>query len=942
MKEKKNQEYIEILAEESARKKLVVFVGAGVSMNSDLPSWNSLVAKYSERLKLEKKIWSSEETLIIPEIYYDKFGKIKYYEVLNEVFQGNFKPHKIHELIDKLSPNYVITTNYDTLLEDKLNNPSKYDLVVKEEDLAYSQSDKMIIKMHGDLQNKNVVLKKSDYDNYEKNRPLITTFIKSLFTTNTVLFIGYSLNDVNIKNILNWINEILKEDFRRVYLADLSPTNLLKEYENANNKIINRVFLKNSNLEDPNKNLGDILAEFLEEIVEAKKIAEENLKGKLYKKLNYLMDSQLKKILKISLSMGYEWFSDSPILNKKINQNKLETIIDMHDYLLKSNIIKIQGNPSEDSDRKKELENIFKGEYSKKAIEKTIVDSFMVFDYEEAEKVIFKNRINNIQLLSYIYFQKKDYEKAKELLKESSKNEKSNEIKIWNFAIINSIEIREKNKISSKTKKYYEIDLKNEYEALFDNNYTDLYKEIFENYTLNQVKDKMSNLYNKIKISKKTITIAGESPLVSAQILIRDFLSYCYFNGIIIENLSEIKSIFKDYIEIILISYTNEISEDELKEYSERRELVNKITQFEYLSFYVMLYLDSKDLKNLLNEYKIDLLKVEDDEINLFVKALKNFSNVEKIKSTHIFDRKSLENFFMIFGHLKLNPSQLSDVFKEIFNKEVLEKLQHNEIKTLIHLLNKNIKEISEDELGKILTALIKSRSGYFDMSIEFLIDTLTYHLKEKRVKEIISKEEIKKFCEDNFKDNIKIKLYFTRIVSESYKKEIIKEALSKLENDFNVTVYALMLRLELIEANSKYENKMIDNLNETFAEENKKMIFLNIHSYCELTSTIISLNLDAKTTQCFKDDLKKIENHVLNEALKKQNYYNLWNYSVDEKEADISKFTIEDFDLFTELGLEGFLLKNQGKGLEALIEKYLKSKYDDKILNAFLKVNKK
>ena len=58
---------------------------------------------------------------------------------------------------------YIITTNYDTLIEDEIKN---LQIVSKDEDLPYTNSNKMLIKMHGDFENKNIVLKKSDYNKY--------------------------------------------------------------------------------------------------------------------------------------------------------------------------------------------------------------------------------------------------------------------------------------------------------------------------------------------------------------------------------------------------------------------------------------------------------------------------------------------------------------------------------------------------------------------------------------------------------------------------------------------------------------------------------------------------------------------------------------------------------------------------------------------------------
>jgi len=232
---------IEILADELKRDKLVIFVGAGISRNSGLPTWDDLIKKFN----IEDKENNKEEYLKIPQEYYNKYGKVQYYRVLERVFEGNYEPNKIHEKIKELKPNYIVTTNYDTLLEDKLNEEvnrkEHYDVIVKDQDLAYSNSNKMIIKMHGDLSEKNVVLKQDDYDNYEKERPLLTSFLKGLFTTNTVIFMGFSFDDINLKNIFKWLEDILKEDFRKAYLVDTSSD----PYKDETNNTVRRIFLRN-------------------------------------------------------------------------------------------------------------------------------------------------------------------------------------------------------------------------------------------------------------------------------------------------------------------------------------------------------------------------------------------------------------------------------------------------------------------------------------------------------------------------------------------------------------------------------------------------------------------------------------------------------------------------------------------------------------------------
>ena len=140
-----NDLYIDFLAEELLKEKLVIFVGAGASIDSNLPSWNTLIQAFAKELKLKEGELSDDEILDIPEEYYKIFGKVPFYDILDKIFNKEFSPNSIHEILEKLEINYIITTNFDTLIEKKLNKSYEYDVIKKDEDLAHSSRNKMII-----------------------------------------------------------------------------------------------------------------------------------------------------------------------------------------------------------------------------------------------------------------------------------------------------------------------------------------------------------------------------------------------------------------------------------------------------------------------------------------------------------------------------------------------------------------------------------------------------------------------------------------------------------------------------------------------------------------------------------------------------------------------------------------------------------------------------
>lgn len=67
-----------------------------------------------------------------------------------------------------------------------------------------------------------IVLKESDYIDYEQNHILISTFIRSLLINHTFVFLGYSLNDYNLNLIIGWINY-----FKKLYGVKERPHNFL-------------------------------------------------------------------------------------------------------------------------------------------------------------------------------------------------------------------------------------------------------------------------------------------------------------------------------------------------------------------------------------------------------------------------------------------------------------------------------------------------------------------------------------------------------------------------------------------------------------------------------------------------------------------------------------------------------------------------------------------
>lgn len=202
----------------SRENRLVIFVGAGVSMNSSVPSWNQL----TNRMKAELPNEFSEETdaLKIAQIYKDSRGHKEYMDKVKDILLYNKAvPNPLHKSILALNPCHIITTNYDDLIEQELSKDFlQYHIIREDKDIPQMTYPNTLVKMHGDYATDNIVLTEDDYYNYKENFPLTRAFVQSLFASKLILFVGFSFADLNLKFILNELKNILSDKMQRPYL----------------------------------------------------------------------------------------------------------------------------------------------------------------------------------------------------------------------------------------------------------------------------------------------------------------------------------------------------------------------------------------------------------------------------------------------------------------------------------------------------------------------------------------------------------------------------------------------------------------------------------------------------------------------------------------------------------------------------------------------------
>ena len=220
--------------------KLVIFVGAGVSKNSNIPTWGQMVRVFAEKIGYPVERLSTNEYIRIPQYFYgmdDSPGHKEYYDTLREIISPEAKSNILNELIMQIHPKHIVTTNYDKLLDQVVTD---YAVIRQDKDLLRANADHYLIKMHGDVDKiEEIVFKETDYLQYSETHRLMETFLKSLLIDHVFLFVGYSLNDYNLNTFTSWIDFIAKEMNVK---EDMHKNFFLSSSNHASKKYLHRYY----------------------------------------------------------------------------------------------------------------------------------------------------------------------------------------------------------------------------------------------------------------------------------------------------------------------------------------------------------------------------------------------------------------------------------------------------------------------------------------------------------------------------------------------------------------------------------------------------------------------------------------------------------------------------------------------------------------------------
>jgi len=225
-------------------RKCILFAGSGLSAQvsrSDgrpLPTWREFLIellKWAEDEKIRfwgeprdiEKIIEKNNLLMAAQELQERVGTERIGEFLNSVFgDKSVRPSSTHRILPHIPFRGILTTNYDSLIEGAytIENEGKIPPIFTQEDLLsrpspLRRSDFFIFKLHGHFDRpQTVVLGSRDYQNLFFRTPGYRHFLETLFSTHTVIFVGFSAEDPDVNNALDRLSSIYSRTLDNHYI----------------------------------------------------------------------------------------------------------------------------------------------------------------------------------------------------------------------------------------------------------------------------------------------------------------------------------------------------------------------------------------------------------------------------------------------------------------------------------------------------------------------------------------------------------------------------------------------------------------------------------------------------------------------------------------------------------------------------------------------------
>jgi len=259
-------------------RRAILFVGAGLSMSVGLPSWRHLIEHMGEELGLDPAWFLSADSSYqtLAEYYRLRKGSIgplrSWMDRNWSVSEERVRTSRVHEIVVRLDFPIIYTTNYDANLETAFRiHDRDYVKIANTRDIAKANHQvTQIIKYHGDFEDdQSLVIAETDYLNRLSFSSPLDIKLWADALGRTLLFIGYSMSDLNIRLLLHKLAQIWRASG---YEKDRpSPFVFMPRHNEVQEAVLGQwgINVIAGDSDDPETSLAAFLEELLRRVREA-------------------------------------------------------------------------------------------------------------------------------------------------------------------------------------------------------------------------------------------------------------------------------------------------------------------------------------------------------------------------------------------------------------------------------------------------------------------------------------------------------------------------------------------------------------------------------------------------------------------------------------------------------------------------------------------------
>jgi len=249
------------LISDIARRRSVLFLGAGISCNSvnaagQRPKlWAAFldlavrqVTGSQAKKKAIRELIKKADYLNACQVIRDSMGTTNFHQLAESEFLApGFQAAPIHDVLIEIDSRIVATPNFDTIFDHRINHQQHNTVPIKnyyDNDVAEKirSNSRLVLKVHGSIETPNkMIFTRDDYTNARHRYASFYHILEALAVTHTFLFLGCGLDDPDIRLLLE--DYAFRHEYSKPHFFVVPKSNVHKDVLPSLKQSLNIEFL---------------------------------------------------------------------------------------------------------------------------------------------------------------------------------------------------------------------------------------------------------------------------------------------------------------------------------------------------------------------------------------------------------------------------------------------------------------------------------------------------------------------------------------------------------------------------------------------------------------------------------------------------------------------------------------------------------------------------